>query len=95
MSDTPKNTPQEQETLLEFPCEFSIKAMGKAEDDFLALVESLVSPHLEGESLQTRAQASGKGNYVSVTVTFTAVSKQQLDKVYLSLTGHERLLYVL
>ncbi|MDO6462445.1 DUF493 domain-containing protein [Granulosicoccaceae sp. 1_MG-2023] len=89
------DTPQEQETLLEFPCEFSIKAMGKAEEDFLELVESLVSPHLEDDSLQTRQQHSGKGNYTSVTVTFTAVSKQQLDRVYLSLTGHERLLYVL
>ena len=95
MSDTPENYPEQQETLFEFPCEFSIKAMGKWEEDFLSLVESLVIPHLEGESLRTSQQASGKGNYVSVTVTFTAVSKQQLDNVYLSLTGHERLLYVL
>lgn len=86
---------EEQETLLEFPCEFSIKAMGKASDDFRDLVEQLVSPHLEGEALSSRSQPSSNGNFVSVTVTFTAVSKQQLDSVYLSLTGNERMLYVL
>ncbi len=86
---------EEQETLLEFPCEFSIKAMGKAAEDFSELVESLITPHLEGEILKTKRQPSSKGAYESVTVTFTAVSKQQLDSVYMSLTSHDRLLYVL
>lgn len=88
-------TDEQQETLFEFPCEFSIKAMGLAEDDFCSLVESLVSPHLKGETLTSRRQQSNKGRYESVTVTFTATSKAQLDAIYLSLTGHERLLYVL
>lgn len=85
----------EQETLLEFPCEFSIKAMGKASDDFGELVEQLVAPHLEGECLRTRRQPSSKGTYESITLTFTATSKAHLDAIYLALTGHERLLYVL
>ncbi len=86
---------EDRETLLEFPCEFSIKAMGRSSDDFSDLVESLVVPHLRGEKLQTRIQPSRKGSYQSVTVTFTAISKAQLDAVYRSLTAHKRLLYVL
>ena len=86
---------QTPETLLEFPCEFSIKAMGKSSEDFVDLVSSLVTPLLNGEPLTAKQQASGKGNYTSVTITFTAESKVQLDNIYRALTAHERLLYVL
>ncbi|CAG0878733.1 unnamed protein product [Cyprideis torosa] len=83
------------DTLFEFPCDFSIKAMGLASDDFRSLVEELVVPHLQGEKLSTVSKISSKGSYESVTISFTATSKTQLDAIYLSLTGHERLLYVL
>ncbi|MCB1754833.1 MAG: DUF493 domain-containing protein [Gammaproteobacteria bacterium] len=86
---------ENQETLFEFPCEFTIKAMGLASEDFSGLVEGLVVPHLQGERLDTRRRASSQGKYESVTLTFTATSREQLDNIYLSLTGHERLLYVL
>ncbi len=85
----------EPDTLFEFPCDFSIKAMGLAGEDLCELVEQLVVPHLQGESLSTRKQASSKGKYESVTLSFTATSKAQLNEVYRSLSGHERLLYVL
>ena len=88
-------TDTQEDTVFEFPCEFSIKAMGLASDDFCALVEELVAPHLNGEKLTTASKPSSKGSYESVTVSFTATSKAQLDAIYMSLTGHERLLYVL
>lgn len=88
-------TDNQEETLFEFPCDFSIKAMGVASDDFRSLVEELVAPHLLGEKLSAVSKPSSKGRYESVTVSFTATSKTQLDSIYLSLTGHERLLYVL
>lgn len=88
-------TENQEETVFEFPCEFSIKAMGLASDDFKALVEELVAPHLQGKKLSLVSKPSSKGSYESVTVSFTATSKAQLDSIYMSLTGHERLLYVL
>lgn len=88
-------TDNQEETLFEFPCDFSIKAMGLASDDFRSLVEELVVPHLQGERLSTVSKPSTKGRYESVTVSFTATSKAQLDSIYLALTGHERLLYVI
>ena len=36
-----------EETLLEFPCAFPIKAMGRAEADFEALVVQIVRRHAE------------------------------------------------
>ncbi len=83
------------ETLFDFPCEFSIKAMGTAGDDLGPLVEQLLVPLLNGKVPTTRKKASNKGRYESVTVTFTAISKQQLDEIYRILSSHERLVYVL
>ena len=82
-----------EETLFEFPCPFSVKAMGLAADDFDALVVSIISRHVPGlgkGSVQTQSSSGGK--YLSVTVTFEAGSKAQLDAIYQSLTDHERVL---
>ncbi len=83
----------EEETLLKFPCEFSIKAMGLATDEFDALVVEIVRRHAPdfGEgAVQTRASNGGK--YLSVTVTINATSKRQLDSIYQDLTDHELVL---
>ena len=84
---------QEQETLLEFPCQFSIKAMGLARPDFDALVFGIVGQHvpqLREDAVTTRPSKGGK--YLAVTVTFEATSKPQLDAIYQALTDHERVL---
>jgi putative lipoic acid-binding regulatory protein len=86
----------EQETLLEFPCQFPIKAMGKAEDDFEALVITLVrkhAPDLAENAIKTRDSQGGK--YLSVTVTVTATSRDQLDNIYRELTACEQVLMAL
>jgi len=83
----------QEETLLKFPCEFSIKAMGLATPDFDALVVEIVRVHApditEGA---VRSRPSKGGKYVSVTVTINATSKHQLDTIYQALTEHERIL---
>ena len=85
-----------EESLLKFPCDFPIKAMGKAEDDFDALVVSLIRKHspdlLEGA---IKSRASKGGQYLSVTVTIRAESQQQLDNIYLDLTAEKRVLMAL
>ena len=85
-----------QETLLEFPCDFPIKAMGIADDDFEALVVSLVRKHAPdlGEAAVKSRDSKG-GKYLSVTVTVTATSKQQLDNIYLELNASERVVMTL
>jgi putative lipoic acid-binding regulatory protein len=39
-----------------------------------------------------RVRPSSGGKYLSVTVTFEATSKDQLDAIYQDLTDHERIL---
>ncbi len=86
----------EKETLLEFPCQFPIKAMGRAHDDFQALVVSLVSKHVPdlGDSA-VKCRDSQGGKYLSVTITVTATSREQLDNIYRELTACEAVLMAL
>ena len=82
----------EQETLLEFPCSYSVKAMGESGDDFDQLVFDLVALHVDNLAPDAvSSKPSSKGKYTAVTVTFTATSKAQLDAIYYALTGHERI----
>ncbi len=90
------NDENNEETLLEFPCDFAIKAMGLADTDFDLLVIELVrrhAPDLREGSVKTRPSKAGK--YVAVTVTITATSKSQLDAIYMDLTAHERVVMAL
>ena len=77
----------EEETLLEFPCQFPIKAMGKNSPDFDSIVVAIVRQYVadinEG-AVKTRPSKEDK--YLSVTVTIEATSKQQLDAIYQGLT---------
>lgn len=86
----------EQTPLLEFPCDFPIKVIGKSAPDFDALVFALVRSHIPslGEGA-LRSRASGHGNYQAVTVNVRATSKAQLDAIYCELTACERILMVL
>ncbi|MDQ2694707.1 MAG: DUF493 domain-containing protein [Pseudomonadota bacterium] len=81
---------------LQFPCDFPIKAMGEAGDDFRDLVAGIVRRHAADldESL-LRVQASRSGRYQSVTVVVRATSRQQLDAIYRDLTAHVRVVMVL
>lgn len=81
------------DTLLEFPCHFPVKAIGRDEDEFVAHVLNLVSPHFPGiceNNIHTRPSTGGK--YIAVTITVTATSKPQLDAIYHALTDSDRVM---
>ena len=85
-----------EETLLEFPCDFPIKVMGRAEPGFDDLVVELVrrhAPDLHEGAVTSRPSKGGK--WVSVTVTLRAESKSQVDAIYLDLTAHEKVVMAL
>ena len=85
-----------EETLLEFPCDFPIKVMGRAEPGFDELVVELVrrhAPDLKEGAVSSRPSKGGK--WISVTVTLRAESKSQVDAIYLDLTAHEKVVMAL
>jgi putative lipoic acid-binding regulatory protein len=78
-----------KDTLLEFPCDFPIKIMGKAEDTFAEVMLSIVTKHApDFDATRMEMRASSGGNYLSVTCTIIATSKPQLDAIYMDLTAH-------
>ena len=84
-----------RETIIEFPTEFPIKAMGRDTPEFKNTVIELITVHAEfDQQTNVKIQTSNKGNFISVTVTFTAESQDQLDKIYQSLHDHELVLMV-
>jgi len=83
-------------TLLEFPCDFPIKIMGRESPKFQALARSLVEKHtgpLADSAI--RSALSRNGGFVSVTVTVVAQSQQQLDDIYREVTGNDDVLLAL
>ncbi len=85
-----------EETLLEFPCDFPITMMGRDTREFHVTVRALVEKHT-GPLADDRIQSaqSRKGNFVSITVTVTAESQQQLDAIYRDVTAHDDVLMAL
>lgn len=85
-----------EETLLEFPCQFAVKAMGKTSPELDMLIVEIIRRHSPDitEGAVTSRPSKG-GNYTAVTVMIEARSKQQLDSIYLDLSSHPHILMVL
>jgi len=85
-----------EESALQFPCEFPIKLMGRDTPDFRLLARGLVEKHA-GKVMDEAVQAavSRNGSFVSITVTISATSQQQLDDIYRDATAHDDVLMAL
>ncbi len=84
------------ESLLEFPCDFPIKMMGRQSDEFRAIARALVEKHtgpLDDSAIQSALSRNGR--FVSITVTVRAKSRQQLDAIYRDVTAHDDVLMAL
>jgi len=86
-----------EDTLFEFPCEFPLKVMGRNIPELEAVVLEIVDRHIDGvlEEGAVTKRNSGKGKFISITVTFEAQSKLQLDNLYRELHAHEHVLMLL
>jgi len=74
---------------LTFPTQFPIKIMGRRVDEFAQAMVEVVQAHapdFDAGTLEMRA--SKDGNYLSVTATINATSREQLDNLYRALTAH-------
>jgi uncharacterized protein len=79
----------ESESALKFPTSFPIKIMGRRADGFAQAMLDVVlkhAPDFDPSTLEMRA--SREGNYLSVTATINATSRDQLDNLYRELTAH-------
>ena len=85
-----------ESTLIEYPCDFPIKIMGKADQNFTQSILKIVKrhvPNFDKASLETRT--SNKNKYLSLTCTVHAISRAQLDSLYQELCDHPMVVMVL
>ena len=83
-------------TLLEFPCEFPLKIIGRRCDDFAQQVVAIVAEHAPDFRPETvEMRVSGGGNYLALTCIIQARSRPQLDELYRALTAHQAVKVVL
>jgi len=85
-----------QDSVMEFPCEFPVKVMGANTAEFEAAIVMISRQHIPdlGEGAISSAE-SRTGKYVSITITFTATSKPQIDNLYRALNAHSDVKFVL
>ena len=86
----------EQPSLIEYPCDFPIKIMGKAQQDFTQIALAIVKYHAPDFDAATMViRASKNGTYLSITCTIRAASRSQLDTLYQALSDHTMIAVVL
>ena len=86
----------QQESLIAFPCDFLIKVMGETSDTFAATMLEVISAHepkFDASKIEMRGSSSGK--FISLSCTVYVESQPQLDAIYLALTSHPLVKFVL
>ncbi len=74
---------------IDYPCDFPIKIMGATQDGFAQTMVEVVQRHdPEFHPGKMDMRPSSKGNYLSLTVTVRATSREQLDNLYRELSSH-------
>jgi uncharacterized protein len=82
--------------VLEFPCTFPVKIMGRTQDGFAQAIVDVVlrhAPDFDAGTLEMRT--SSAGNYLSLTATVNATSREQLDDLYRDLVAQPMVAMVL
>lgn len=84
------------ESIMEFPCSFPIKLMGRESDVFRQTAREIVEKHtgpLDDDAIDS--SLSRNGRFVSVTITIVAESREQLDNIYQDATDHDDVIMAL
>ena len=91
----PQSDPR-KDSLIQYPSQFPIKVMGAKVDGFVHAITTIArqfDPTFDASTVELR-DSSG-GNYLGITITVTATSRQQLDDLYRALTSHPMVKVVL
>lgn len=85
-----------KQSLIEFPCHFPIKVIGKKTENFLSEISDIARKHFP-EILDEAIsyQESQKANFLSITITVYVKDQPSLDALYRELTQHPDIKMVL
>lgn len=83
-------------SLLDFPCDFPIKVMGRKAPGFAQGVTDIVRRHApDFDPATVEMRPSRQGRYLSITCVVRATSREQLDALYQELCDHPSVVMVL
>jgi uncharacterized protein len=85
-----------ERSLIEYPSAFPIKVMGSHVEGFteaIVAVAKRFDPGFDADAVEARP--SKAGNYLGLTITVTATSREQLDELYRTLSTHPMVKVVL
>lgn len=84
------------DSLIQYPSRFPIKVMGAHVEGFVEAIAFAVQRFDPGfDPLTIEQRPSKAGNYLGLTITVTATSREQLDELYRTLTTHPMVKVVL
>lgn len=82
--------------LLEFPCEFPIKVVGRHDGDLREATRAIIERHAGPvDEAAVRARSSTDGKFLALTYLVKAESREQLDAIYRELTACKSVLMTL
>lgn len=88
--------PSRTESLIEYPSRFPIKVMGAKVDGFVRAITQVAEQFDPGfDATTVELRDSSAGNYLGITITVTATSREQLDNLYRALSSHPMVKVVL
>lgn len=85
-----------EQSFIKYPCDFPIKVMGAQAPGFVEAIVHVArqfDPGFDAASVEQRP--SKGGNYLGLTITVTATSREQLDELYRTLSSHPMVKIVL
>lgn len=85
-----------KDSLIQYPSAFPIKVMGEKAEGFVHAVTTIArqfDPAFDASTVELRDSSAGK--YLGITITVTATSREQLDELYRTLSGHPMVKVVL
>jgi uncharacterized protein len=85
-----------EKSLIEYPTAFPIKVMGANVDGFTEAIVAVArhfDPAFDDTTVESRP--SKAGNYLGLTITVTATSREQIDELYRTLSTHPMVKVVL
>jgi len=86
----------EQQQLLNFPTDYPFKVVGRPSAEFRARIHAVVvrhAPDVETDRITERLSANG--NFLSISYTIRAVSREQVEALARELSASEGVLMVL
>ncbi len=87
----PSDRLAEESTLLKFPCKFPLKVVCEHDPNLVEVVREILLQYVkDAKSIHLHTRESSAGNYFSITATFIATSKWQLDQIYQALSKHPK-----